>query len=77
MKNLYSSYLIEKEIKMFLESKFTTMENTNIVHNKKGVSYYKLPLVRSYSNSTKKKFMRYVKHFTKTSVLNLFFHHSN
>ena len=76
-KNIYPSYLIDKEIKKFLEKKFTTKENTNIVHNNKSVSYYKLPYIGSYSNSTKKKCMSYVKHFAKTPVLNLFFHHSN
>ena len=55
MKNLYPSYLIDKEIKTFLENKFTTKENTNIDHNNKSVSYYKLPYIGSYSNSTKKK----------------------
>ena len=56
MKNLYSSCLINKEIKKFLENKFTTEENTNIVHNNKNVvSYHKLPYIGAYSNSTKKK----------------------
>ena len=77
MKNLYPSYLIDKEIKTFLENKFTTKENTNIDHNNKSVSYYKLPYIGSYSNSTKKKIMSYVKHFAKTPMLKLFFHHSN
>ena len=55
MKNLYPSHLIDKEIKTFLENKLTTKENTNIDHNNKSVSYYKLPYIGSYSNSTKKK----------------------
>ena len=38
MKNLYPSYLIDKEIKTFLENKFTTKENTNIDHNNESVS---------------------------------------
>ena len=72
MKNLYPSYLIDKEIKRFLENKFTTKENINIAYNKKCVSYYKLPYTGSYSNSTKKKMI-----FAKSPMLNLFFHHSN
>ena len=76
MKNLYPSYLIDKEIKIFLENKLTTKENTNIDHNNKSVSYYKLPYIGSYSNSTKKKIMSYVKHFAKTPMLKLFFQHS-
>ena len=45
MKNLYPSYLIDKEIKTFLENKFTTKENTNSDHNNKSVSYNKLPYI--------------------------------
>ena len=55
MKNLYPSSLIDKEVKKFLENKFTTKENTSIVHNNKSVSYCKLQYIVSYSNSTKKK----------------------
>ena len=55
IKNLYPSYLIDKEIKIFLENKLTTKKNTNIDHNNKSVSYYILPYIGSYSNSTKKK----------------------
>ena len=79
MKNLYPSHLINKEIKTFLQNKFTTKENTNIDHNNKSISYYKLPYIGSYSNSfkKKKKKMSYVKHFAKTPMLKLFFHNSN
>ena len=75
MKNLYPSYLIDKEIKTFLENKLTTKENTNIDHNSKSVSYYKPPYIGFYSNSTKKKFISYVKRFGKIPILKLFFHH--
>ena len=73
MKNLYPSYLIDKEIKKFLENKFTTKENTNIVHNNKSVSYYKLPYIGSYSNSTKKKIYELCKTFCKSSNVKLVF----
>ena len=43
-----------QKIEKFLESKFTTKVSTNIVHNNKSVSYYKLPYIGSYSNSNKK-----------------------
>ena len=43
MRNLYPSYISDKENKTFLENKFTTKENTNIDHNSKNVSYHKLP----------------------------------
>ena len=65
MKNFHSSYFIDKEFKKFLENKFTTKKNTNIVHNNKWVSYFKLTYIGSYSNSIKKKIMSYVKSFAK------------
>ena len=73
MKNLYPSYLIDKEIKKFLENKFTTKENTNIVHNNKSVSYYKLPYIGSYSNSTKKKIYELCKTSCKNTNVKLVF----
>ena len=76
MKNLYPSHLIDKEIKTFLENKLTTKENTNIDHNNKSVSYYKLPYIGSYSNSTKKNY-ELCKTFCKNTNVKLFFHHSN
>ena len=39
IKNLYPSSLIDKEIKKFLENKFTAKKNTNIVHNNKSISF--------------------------------------
>ena len=55
MRNLYSSYIIDKENKTFLEKKFTAKENTNINHNNRSVSYYRLPYIGFYSNSPQKK----------------------
>ena len=73
MKNLYPSYLINKEIKTFLENKFTTKENTNIDHINKSVSYYKLPYIGSYSNSTKKKIYELCKTFCKNTNVKIVF----
>ena len=53
LKNLYSSYLIDKEIKKILDNKITAKENTNINHNNKSVSYCKLPYIGSYSKQYK------------------------
>ena len=39
IKNLHPSSLIDKEIKKFLENKFTAKENTNIVHSNKSISF--------------------------------------
>ena len=72
MKTLHRSYLINKEIKTFLENKFTTKENTNIDHNNKSISYYKLPYI-VLIQTVPKKIMSYVKHFAKTPMLNYFF----
>ena len=67
MKTLYTSYLIDKEIKKFLENKFTTKENTNIDLNNKSVSSYKVPYIGFYSNSTKKKLYGLCKTFSKNT----------
>ena len=67
MNNLYPSYLINKEIKKLLENKFTTKENTNIDHNNKSVSYYKLTYIGSYSKSTEKKIYELCKTFCKNT----------
>ena len=71
--NLYPSYLIDEEIKIFLETKLITNENINIVHNNKSVSYYKLPYIGSYSNSTKKKIYELCKTFCKNTSVKLVF----
>ena len=73
MENVYPSYLIDKEIKKFLENKFTTKEKTNIDHNNKSVSYYKLPYIGSYSNSTKKKIYELCKTFCKNTIVKIVF----
>ena len=72
-KNLYPSYLINKEIKTFLENKITTKKNTNIDHNNKSVSYYKLPYIGSYSSSTKKKTYELCKTFCKNTNVKIVF----
>ena len=73
MNNLHPSCLMDKEIKTFLGNKFTTKENTNIDHNNKSVSYHKLPYIRSYSNSTKKKMYELCKTFCKKTNVRIVF----
>ena len=73
MKNLYSSYLIDKEIKKFLENKVTIKENTNIDHNNNSASYYKLQYIVSYSSSTKKKIYELCKTFCKNTNVKIVF----
>ena len=72
-KNLHPSYLIDKEIKNVLENKFTTKKNTNTDHNNKSISYYKLPYIGSYSNSTKKKIYELCKTFCKNTNVKIVF----
>ena len=73
MKNYTPSYLIDKEIKKFLDNKFTIKENTNIDYNNKSASYYKLPCIGSYSNSTKKIFFELHKTFCKNTKVVIVF----
>ena len=73
MKNLYSCYLIDKEIKKFLENKVTIKENTNIDHNNNSASYYKLQYIVSYSSSTKKKIYELCKTFCKNTNVKIVF----
>ena len=73
MKNLYSSYLIDKEIKKFLENKVTIKENTNIDHNNNSASYHKLQYIVSYSSSTKKKIYELCKTFCKNTNAKIVF----
>ena len=50
---MYPSNLIDREIKKYLNKKFT--DNTIENRDNKIVCYYKLPFIGSYSNNTKKK----------------------
>ena len=73
MKDLYPSYLIDKEIKTFLEKRLTTKENTNIDHNNKSFSQYKLPYIGFYSNSTKEKIHELCKTFCQNTNIKIVF----
>ena len=73
MKNLYSFYLIDKEIKKFSGNKVTTKENTNTDHNQKSVCYYKLPYIGSYPSSTKKNIYELCKTFCKNTNAKIVF----
>ena len=73
MKNLYSFYLIDKEIKKFSGNKVTTKENTNTDHNQKSVCYCKLPYIGSYPSSTKKKIYELCKTFCKNTNVKIVF----
>ena len=73
IKNLYSSYLIVKDIKKILQNKFGNKKNTNIGHENENVSFYKLPYIGSYSNSTKKNIYELCKTFCRTTNFKVVF----
>ena len=54
MKNMYPSYVIDKQVKRFLHNKFST-NYCNAVKESKTTLHYKLPYIGSFSNNTKKK----------------------
>ena len=53
MKNMYPSYLIDKQVKHFLYNKFS--QNCNAVKEIETILCYKLHCMGSFSNSTQKK----------------------
>ena len=72
MKNMYPSYLIDKQVKRFLHNKFST-NYCNAVKESKTTLYYKLPYIGSFSNNTKKKIKELCKKFCKNSNINIVF----
>ena len=72
MKNMYCSYLIDKQVKCFLHNKFST-NYCNAVKESKTTLYYKLPYIASFSNNTKKKIKELCKKFCKNSNINIVF----
>ena len=51
-KNMYPIFVIDNQIKRFLEMQYTTISNENTVNNNKKV-YFKIPYIRTFSNATK------------------------
>ena len=72
MKNMYPSYLIDKQVKHFLHNKFST-NNSNAVKQTKTTLYYKLPYIGLFSNNTKKKIKELCKKFCKNSNIKIVF----
>ena len=69
---MYPSNLIDREIKKYLNKKFT--DNTIENGDNKIVCYYKLPFIGSYSNNTEKKISELCKRFSKqTNIKSCFF----
>ena len=69
MKNMYLSYLIDKQVKRFIPNKFST-NNCNTVEKIKTTLHYKLPYIGSFCNNTKKKIKELSKKFYKNSNIN-------
>ena len=72
MKNIYPSYLIDKQVKRLLHKKFST-NNCNAVKESKTTLYYKLPYIGSFSNNNKKKVEELCKKFSKNSNISIVF----
>ena len=71
LKNMYPSNLIDKEIKKYLNKRFT--DNTIENRDNKIVCYYKLPFIGSYSINTKKKISELCKRFCKQTDIKVVF----
>ena len=68
---MYPSNLIDREIKKYLNKKFT--DNTIENGDNKIICYYKLPFIGSYSNNTKKKISELCKRFCKQTNIKVVF----
>ena len=67
MKNMYPSYLIDKQVKRFLHNKFST-NYCNAVKKSKTTLYYKLPYIGHFLTTLKRKYKSYVRSFVKTLI---------
>ena len=52
--NMHPMFLIDNQIKKFLEMQYTTTSNENTINNNKKV-YFKLLYIKTFSNATKMK----------------------
>ena len=71
-KNMYPSFVIDNQIKRFLEMQYTIISNENNVNNNKKV-YFKLPCIGSFSNvgtlQPKLSLIKFVISIVKTLIL--------
>ena len=54
-KNMHPSYLIDKQIKLFLNNKLSENDTPRGNSNKENITYHKLPYIGGISVRTKKK----------------------
>ena len=72
MKNIYPSYLIDKQVKHFFRNKFSN-NYCNAVKESNATLYYKFPYIGSFSNNTKKKINELCKKVYKNFNINIVF----
>ena len=67
-KNMHPIFVIDNQIKRFLEMQYTTISNENTVNNNKKV-YFKLSYIGTFSNATKLSLIKFVISTVKTLIL--------
>ena len=67
-KNMYPIYIIDNQIKKFLEIQYTTKSNKNSINSNKKV-YFKIPFIGAFSNATNIKLNKFVISIVKTVIL--------
>ena len=68
---MYPPYMIDKQIKSFLNNKFWNNDKSKDSFNKKHSSHYKLPYIDDIFISTKKKIGELYKRFCKNTKINI------
>ena len=71
-KNMYPMFVINNQIKRFLEKQYITKSNEDTVNNKKKV-YFKLPYIGTFSNPTKIKLKQICDKYCKNANIDLAF----
>ena len=70
-KNMYPPYLIDKQIKLFLNNKLSENDPLKENSNKENITYHKLPYIGGISVRTKKKIGELCKRFCKKTDINI------
>ena len=68
---MYSPYLIDKQIKLFLNNKLSENDTPKENSNKENITYHKLPYIGDISARTKKKIGELCKRFCKKTNINI------
>ena len=70
-KNMYPSFLIDEQIKLFLNDKLSKNDTLKENSNKENTTYHKLPYIGDISVRTKKKIGELCKRFCKNTDINI------